>query len=257
MAFASRGFFGSDMYPRAASKFLSVSGGAFTTAQKRALGYLVNGLSDLGIGNASSGFIIYPFLGTTSTVNAQNLFSASTTALNLTFVGSPSHSISGTNFNGTTQYAYGASQAVYPLGLNMANISFGWCAAGMGSGTYIPIGFAMNAALQTKTYATAGSTTFDPNVEAPGITAFTISAWGGGGAGGGSNGTTSNRPGGGGAGGGYATRAVCGIPWVIFIETAIKHRSPNKIEIPKFRSLLTITVRCFRLGCSLALEAAA
>ena len=90
----------------------------------------------------------------------------------------------------------------------MANVSMGFNTSGMGNATYIPMGFAMNAALQTKTYATAGSTTFDPNVEAPGITAFTISAWGGGGAGGGSNGTTSNRPGGGGAGGGYATRAV-------------------------------------------------
>ena len=55
MAFASRGFFGSDMYPTAASKFMSVSAGSFTTAQRRAFGYLVNGLSDLGIGNAKIG----------------------------------------------------------------------------------------------------------------------------------------------------------------------------------------------------------
>ena len=209
MAFASRGFFGSDMYPRAASKFLSVAGGSFTTAQKRALGYLVNGLSDLGIGGpGSQGWLIYPFIGTTSGNNALNLFSASTTAYNLTFVGSPTHDASGTNFNGTTQYAYGVSMAIYPFAYNTANISMGFCTSSMGGGTYIPMGFAMNAALQTKTYSTAGNFTFNANVEAPGITSFTLAAFGGGGAGGGTNGTTSNYPAGGAAGGNYATRAV-------------------------------------------------
>lgn len=78
----------------------------------------------------------------------------------------------------------------------------------MGSGVYVPIGFFFDAAVQTKTYSTAGSFSFNCNLEAPGFTSFTISAWGGGGAGGGANATASNRPGGGGAGGGYATRAV-------------------------------------------------
>ena len=211
MSFNSRGFYGSQMYPPAAGKFITatVAGGPLTTAQKRALGYLVNGLTDLGIGSTSQNFLIYPFLGPSAGVNSLNLFSATTTALNLTFVGSPTHNVSGTSFNGTTQYAYGPSLAVYPLGLTTANITMACCLAGMGSGTYIPMGYAMNVVGgQTKTYSTAGSFTFDPNVEAPGITSFTINAWGAGGAGGGSNGTTSNRPGGGGAGGGYATRAV-------------------------------------------------
>jgi hypothetical protein len=176
---------------------------------KRALGYLVNGLADLGIGAPGSNFIIYPLIGTTATVNALNLFSASTTGLNLTFVGSPTQNASGTSFNGTTQYAQGPSAAVYSFnGLSMANISMGFCTLGMGTGVYIPMGFLMSTSLQTKTYSTAGSYTFNPNTEAPGITAFTITAFGAGGAGGGANGLTSNRPGGGGAGGGYATRAV-------------------------------------------------
>ena len=209
MSFASRGFLGSQLYPRAAGRFLEVGGGTFTTAQKRALGYLVNGLTDLGIGVASQNFLIYPFLGTTSTVNALNLFSASTTALNLTFVGSPTHNISGTSFNGTTQYATGPSLAVYPLGLTTANITMAVCVANMGSGTYVPIGYNMNViGGQTKTYSTAGSYTFDPNTEAPGITAFTISAWGAGGGGGSTANATSTYPAGGGAGGNYATRAV-------------------------------------------------
>ena len=211
MAFASRGFFGSDMFPTAASKFMSVaagSGGVFSTSQRRALGYLVNGLSDLGIGNSTQGFLIYPFVGNSATNNALNLFSASTTALNLTFVGSPTHSSAGVTFNGTTQYAQAPSLAIYSFSLNTANISFGFCTTSIGAGTYIPLGYAMNANLQTKTYSTAGTYSFNPNVEAPGITAFTISAFGGGGAGGGTNGTTSNHSGGGGAGGNYATRAV-------------------------------------------------
>jgi len=211
MAFASRGFFGSQMYPTDASKFISVAtgaGGTFTTTMKRALGYLVNGLSELGIGNPGQNFLIYPLIGTTSTNNQYNLFSANTTALNLTFVGSPTHGSGGVTFNGTTQYATSVSLAINPLGFTMANISYGFCTTGIGAGTYTPMGFFQASTLQTKTYATAGSYTFNPNVEAPGITAYTITAFGGGAAGGGANGTTSNRAAGGGSGGGYATRAV-------------------------------------------------
>jgi hypothetical protein len=211
MAFASRGFFGSQMYPTDASRFISVAsgaGGAFTTTMKRALGYLVNGLSDLGIGNPGQNFLIYPFIGTTSTNNQYNLFSAQTSAFNLTFVGSPTHGSGGVTFNGTTQYATSISLAINDLGLTMANMSTGFCTTGIGAGTYTPIGFFMSSAQQTKTYSTAGSYTFNPNVEAPGVTSFTITSWGAGGAGGGSNATASNRPGGGGSGGGYATRAV-------------------------------------------------
>lgn len=211
MAFASRGFFGSQMYPTAAGKFYAYSysqGGVLTTTMKRAIGYLTNGLSDLGIGAPGSNFLIYPFVGTSSINNALNLFSASTTAYNLTFVGSPTHSSAGTAFNGTTQYATSISLAINPLSLTTANISYGFCTTGIGAGTYVPIGIFCGNGLQTKTYSTAGSYTFNPNTEAPGITAYTITAWGGGGAGGGANATSSNRPGGGGAGGGYATRAV-------------------------------------------------
>jgi len=211
MSFASRGFFGSQLFPTDASKFYVdafTQGGVLNTTQKRAIAYLVNNLADLGIGAPGSNFLIYPFVGTSAINNALNLFSASTTAYNLTFVGSPTHAAAGTTFNGTTQYATGLSLAITDLGLTTANISFGFCTSGMGTGTYIPMGFAMNAALQTKTYSTAGSYTFNPNVEAPGITSFTITAYGGGGAGGGTNGTTSNFPAGGGAGGGYASRAV-------------------------------------------------
>lgn len=208
MAFASRGFFGSQLYPTAAGEFMAVGGGGFTATQKRALGYLVNGLSDLGIGAPGASWLIYPFIGGTSGKHAQNLFSAGTTAYNLTFVGSPTQDSSGTNFNGTTQYAIAPSLAIYPLAFNMSNVSMGFCTSGMGGGTYIPMGFAMNAALQTKTYSTAGSYTFNPNSEAPGITSFTISAFGGGGAGGGTNGTTGSQPAGGGAGGNYVSRAV-------------------------------------------------
>lgn len=211
MSFQSRLFFRSQLYPTAASKFMSVAsgtGGVFTVAQRRALGYLVNGLTDLGIGVASQQFLIYPFIGTTAGNNALNLFSAGTSAYNLTFVGSPTQSISGTSFNGTSQYATSISLAVNTLGLSMANLTMAFCTAGMGGGTYIPMGFAMNNNQQNLSYTTAGSYTFNPNVEAPGITAFTITAFGGGGAGGGANGGTSNRPGGGGAGGGYATRSV-------------------------------------------------
>jgi hypothetical protein len=92
--------------------------------------------------------------------------------------------------------------------LAMDDITMAVCVAGMGSGTYSPMGFFMANALQTKTYSTAGSFTFDPNTEAPGITAFTISAWGGGGAGGGSANAGGLFAAGGGAGGNYATRAV-------------------------------------------------
>jgi len=200
------------MYPPAAAKFIlaTAPGGPLTTTQKRALGYLVNGLTDLGIGNVGSNWLIYPFLGSSSGNNSLNLFSASTTAYNLTFVGSPTQGAGGTTFNGTTQYATSISLAINPLSpsLTTANISFGFCTTGIGAGTYIPIGYYCANALQTKTYSTAGSFTFNPNTEAPGITSFTITAFGGGGAGGGTNGTTSNFPAGGGAGGGYATRAV-------------------------------------------------
>ena len=211
MSFRGRGFIGAQSYPPDAGQFMSVasaSGGTFTTSMKRALGYLVSNLTDLGIGAVGSNFLIYPFIGTTATVNALNLFSARTTAYNLSFVGSPTHGSGGVTFNGTTQYAIAPSLAIYPLGLTMANVSMGFCTSGMGTGTYVPMGFAMNNALQTKTYSTAGSYTFNPNVEAPGITSFTITSWGAGGAGGGSNATASNFPGGGAAGGGYATRAV-------------------------------------------------
>ena len=211
MSFASRGFFGSQLFPTDASKFYVdafTQGGILNTTQKRAIAYLVNNLADLGIGAPGSNFLIYPFVGSSAINNALNLFSASTTAYNLTFVGSPTQNAAGTAFNGTTQYATGLSLAITDLGLTTANISFGFCTTGMGTGTYVPMGFAMNAALQTKTYSTAGSYTFNPNVEAPGITSFTITAWGGGGAGGGSSNSISTYPGGGGAGGGYATRAV-------------------------------------------------
>lgn len=208
MSFRSIGFFGSQIYPTAAGKFLEIATGSFTTAQKRALGYLVNGLTDLGISNNDGNFLIYPFLGTTAGVNALNLFSANTTALNLTFVGSPTQNISGTSFNGTTQYAIGPSLAIYPMGIAMDDITMAVCTAGMGSGTYAPMGFFMANALQTKTYSTAGSFTFDPNTEAPGITAFTISVWGSGAAGGYTSNAVSTYPAGGGAGGNYATRAV-------------------------------------------------
>jgi hypothetical protein len=199
MSFSSLGFFGSQLYPRAAGFFLEVATGSFTTAQKRALGYLVNGLTDLGISNNDGNFLIYPFLGTTAGVNALNLFSAQTTALNLTFVGSPTQNISGTSFNGTTQYAIGPSLAIYPMGLAMDDITMAVCTAGMGGGTYAPMGFFMANSLQTKTYSTAGSFTFDPNTEAPGITSFTISAWGAGGGGGGTSNAISTFPFGGAA----------------------------------------------------------
>lgn len=211
MSFRGRIFTGSLSYPQDAGAFISHArslGATFTTSQTRALAYLVNNLADLGIGAPGSNFIIYPFIGgSNSAANALNLFYPKTTAYNLTFVGSPTHSTSGVTFNGTTQYASGQSLSTYPLtpNLTMANLSFGVCVSGMGSGTYVPMGFFMAAALQTKTYSTAGSFSFNPNTEAPGNT-LVISAWGGGGAGGGSNATASNRPGGGGAGGGYATR---------------------------------------------------
>ena len=210
MSFRGRGFLGAQNYPPAASKFLSVAGGSFTTSEKRALAYLVDGLTDLGIGAVGSNFLIYPFIGGTAARHALNLFYPASSSLNLTWVGSPTQDSSGTTFNGTTQYGMLPSLAIYPLTPNLttANISMGFNTTGMGTGTYIPMGYAMNAATQTKTYSTAGSFTFNPNTEAPGITSFTITAYGGGGAGGGSNGTTSNRPGGGGAGGGYATRTV-------------------------------------------------
>jgi hypothetical protein len=210
MSFRSRGFLGSQLYPPAASFFITktISNGPLSTSQKRALGYLVNGLTDLGISSNDGNFLIYPFIGSSTGNNSLNLFSAGTAGLNLTFVGSPTQNISGTSFNGTTQYAIGPSLAIYPLGLTTANITMAFCTANMGSSVYIPMGFYMANALQTKTYSTAGSFTFNPNTEAPGITAFTITAFGGGAAGGGANGTTSNFAGGGGAGGGYATRAV-------------------------------------------------
>ena len=210
MSFRGRSFLGAQAYPPAASKFLSVAGGTFTTAEKRALGYLVEGLSNLGIGAVGSNFLIYPFIGRTAAKHALNLFYPASSSLNITWVGSPTQDASGSTFNGTTQYGILPSLAIYPLTPNLttANISMGFNTAGMGGGTYIPMGYAMNAATQTKTYSTAGSFTFNPNTEAPGITSFTITAYGGGGAGGGANGTTSNRAGGGGAGGGYATSIV-------------------------------------------------
>jgi len=212
MSFRGRIFPGSQAYPPAAGKFITstISTGPLTTSQKRALGYLVSGLSELGIGAPGTNFLIYPFIGTSAGNNSLNLFSASTTAYNLTFVGSPTHSSAGTAFNGTTQYATSISLAINPLSpsLTTANISYGFCTTGIGALTYIPIGYYCANALQTKTYSTAGSFTFNPNTEAPGITSFTITAFGGGGAGGGTNGTTSNYPAGGGAGGNYATRAV-------------------------------------------------
>lgn len=214
MSFRGRLFPGSLAYPADAGAFIAHAqslGATFTTSQRRALAYLVNNLPDLGIGAPGANFVIYPFIGgSNAATNALNLFFPKTTTYNLTFVGSPTHSTSGVTFNGTTQYAVGQSLATNPLSpnLTMANISMGFCTSGMGAGTYIPMGFAMNAALQTITYSTAGSFSFAPNTESPGITSFTVTAWGGGGAGGGSNATASNRPGGGGAGGGYATRAV-------------------------------------------------
>ena len=210
MSFIGRGFLGAQAYPPIASKFLAVAGGSFTTTQKRALAYLVDGLTDLGIGGIGSNFLIYPFLGGTAARHALNLFYPSSASLNITWVGSPTQGSVGTTFNGTTQYGILPSLAIYPLTPNLttANISMGFNTSGMGTGTYIPMGFAMNAATQTKTYSTAGSFTFNPNTEAPGITSFTITAVGAGGAGGGANGTTSNRPGGGGAGGGYASSVV-------------------------------------------------
>ena len=212
MAFNSRGFLGSQLYPTIAGEFIltTAPGGPLTTTQKRALGYLVNNLTDLGIGAVGSNWLIYPFIGSSSGNNSRNLFSASTDAYNLTFVGSPTQGSAGTTFNGTTQYAIAPSLALYPLSpnLTLANISFGVCTTGIGAGTYIPIGYFSSSASQTKEYATAGSFTFNPNSEAPGITAFTLSVWGAGGAGGGANGTTSNFPGGGGAGGGWVSRSV-------------------------------------------------
>jgi hypothetical protein len=212
MSFRGRIFPGSQAYPPDAGIFLakSVSAGAYTTSQKRALGYLVSGLADLGIGAPGGNWYIYPFIGGNAAKHALNLFNPETTAYNLTFVGSPTQDASGTNFNGTTQYATGPSLAVNPLSpsLTTANISYGFCTTGIGAGTYIPIGYFCPTTTQTKTYSTAGSYTFNPNTEAPGITGFTISAFGGGGAGGGTNGTTSNFGAGGGAGGNYVSRAV-------------------------------------------------
>ena len=66
MSFRGRGFIGAQNYPPAASKFLSVAGGSFTTSEKRALAYLVDGLTDLGIGAVGSNFLIYPFIGGTA-----------------------------------------------------------------------------------------------------------------------------------------------------------------------------------------------
>ena len=214
MSFRGRGFLGSVAYPLDAGRFISRAralGGSFTTSQRRALAYLVNNLADLGIGAPGSNFVIYPFIGgSVSAVNALNLFYPETSAYNLTFVGSPTHNSSGVTFNGTTQYAYGQSLSLYPMtpNLTMSNISMGVGVTGMGASTYVPIGIFSGSGVQTKSYATSGSFSFDFNFEAPGLTGFTISAWGGGGAGGGSNGTTSNRAGGGGAGGGYATRTI-------------------------------------------------
>jgi hypothetical protein len=90
----------------------------------------------------------------------------------------------------------------------MSNISFGFCTTGIGATTCTPIGYFSSASVQTKTYSTAGAFTFNPNTEAPGITAFTITAVGGGGAGGGTASATGAQPGGGGAGGNYVSRAV-------------------------------------------------
>ena len=62
MSFRGRGFLGAQSYPPDAGQFQSVafaSGGTFTTSMKRALGYLVSNLSDLGIGAPGSNFFIY------------------------------------------------------------------------------------------------------------------------------------------------------------------------------------------------------
>jgi len=212
MSFRGRIFPGSQAYPPDAGLFMtkSFSGGTYTTTQKRALGYLVNGLSELGIGAPGSNWFIYPFIGGTAEKHSLNLFYPGIDAYNLTFVGSPTHDSTGPYFNGTTQYAIAPSLAIYPLSPNLttANISYGFCTSSMGGSTYVPIGYFFNNILQTKTYSTAGSYTFNPNIEAPGITSYIITAWGAGGAGGGSDGTTSNFPAGGAPGGGYATRNV-------------------------------------------------
>lgn len=212
MSFRGRVFTASLSYPSDAGLFMakSVSGGAYTTTQKRALGYLVNGLSDLGIGAPGSNWLIYPFIGGTAAKHALNLYYPGTAAYNLTFVGSPTQNATGTLFNGTTQYATAVSLAINPLSpsLTTANISYGFCTSGMGAGVYIPIGYYCGDALQTKTYSTSGTFTFNPNTEAPGITSFTITAVGGGGAGGGTASATGAQPGGGGAGGNYVSRAV-------------------------------------------------
>jgi hypothetical protein len=212
MSFRGRVFTASLSYPSDAGLFMakSVSGGAYTTTQKRALGYLVSGLADLGIGAPGSNWLIYPFIGGTAAKHALNLYYPGTAEYNLTFVGSPTQDATGTLFNGTTQYATGVSLAINPLSpsLTTANISYGFCTSGIGAGTYIPIGFFSSAAAQTKTYSTSGTFTFNPNVEAPGVTAFTITAVGGGGAGGGTASATGAQPGGGGAGGNYVSRAV-------------------------------------------------
>lgn len=208
MSFKPGSFFGSSLYPAEAGKFLLAAGGSWTTTEERALAYLVNNLTDLGIGAVGSNFLIYPFIGGTAARNSLNLFYPTTSSLNITWIGSPTHNSSGVGFNGSSQYGVLPSMATNNLTPNLttANVSMGFCTSGMGAGTYIPMGFAMAAATQTKTYSTAGNFTFNPNTEAPGVSSFTIRAWGGGGAGGGN--TTANWAAGGGSGGNYASSAV-------------------------------------------------
>jgi hypothetical protein len=209
MSFRGRIFQGSQAYPPEAAKFILAAGISFTTSQKRALGYLVNGLTELGIGAVGSNFLIYPFIGGGAASHALNLFFPTTTIYNVTWVGSPTHDSTGVSFNGTTQYGQLPSFAISNLTPNLttANVSMAFCTSNMGGGTYIPMGFAMPTTQQTKTYSTAGNFSFVPSTEAPGVTNFTISAFGGGGGGGG-NITAGNFSGGGGGGGNYATRAV-------------------------------------------------
>ena len=149
MSFKPGSFFGSSTYPPEAARFILAAGGSWSTTQKRALAYLVNGLTDLGIGAIGSNFLIYPFIGGTAATHALNLFFPQSSSLNITWVGSPTHGSSGVGFNGTSQYGQLPSLATYPLtpNLTMANISMGFNTTGMGAGTYIPMGFAMNAAL--------------------------------------------------------------------------------------------------------------
>lgn len=65
--------------------------------------------------------------------------------------------------------------------------------------------FAGDVQGQVKTYTATGAFTYDPAVEAPGVTQFLVQVWGGGGAGGG---RTSSGGAGGGTGGGFAYKII-------------------------------------------------